>query len=691
MKKKIKVIVKLALLVVIVTSIFIACNKLFQPIWTTWNNYYTIYGFYEEPEDTIETVFLGRSVMASGVMPTQLYEEYGICSYNLATEAQPMLASYYWLEEAYRLHSESLNTVVLDVSGLRATSRDAFYHKALDGMKLSEVKYRAVKDYVGDDIRDILTYLTPLVTYHDRWSTLKGSEFDKYVSPVNGTRGFHYIEKIYKFSAKSAIQPLNTTLYENTSGDELVEDEVKYLDMMADFCEKNDIKLVLIKTPTLDWSSKLHNEVDSIAKEKELEFYDLNYEPLYSEMEFVHAYDTSEGYHPNYYGARKITSWIGKYLVEECGATDVRNLDGYEHMDEQLELYKNTVEFQANLEQTANVVEYVKVLCEQDAVGIITVNNEASKSLTKEQRDELAKMGLTKLSKIELRDSYIGIIKDGKVVKEEIKKYATIKDKETITYTAKFENGVEYTLESGGYSHGKKASIIIDGKEYAKNERGLNIVVYNEDVDTVLDSVVFDTYATKGRTVYKLDMAQDVLTNNEGGYDPESVEGQILLSWANSKYFSQNKDVKANQEKNQLTFLLDKYSKCEDAAIFIAVENEATKALTQADRQKFKEWGFELLPDLEFRDSYVAIIDEGKIKKEVRESGETKAVLTDTSLGVYICSGGFDAGATSSIKINDVECSTQTRGINIVVYDKKLKCVVTSVCYDTYKTPLYQK
>ena len=83
-------------------------GKLFQPVWLDWNNYNTLHGFYEEPENTIETVFLGSSVMINGISPMVLYEDYGMCSYNLRTEQQPMLISYYWLEEAYKHHSQTM-------------------------------------------------------------------------------------------------------------------------------------------------------------------------------------------------------------------------------------------------------------------------------------------------------------------------------------------------------------------------------------------------------------------------------------------------------------------------------------------------------------------------------------------------------------------------------------------------------
>ena len=52
----------------------------------------------------------------------------------------------------------------------------------------------------------------------------------------------------------------------------------------------------------------------------------------------------------------------------------------------------------------------------------------------------------------------------------------------------------EIQVTSAGYSAGNKSSIVINGKEYSKNKRGLNIVVYNKTKDEVISSRIFDTW-----------------------------------------------------------------------------------------------------------------------------------------------------------------------------------------------------
>ena len=56
-----------------------------------------------------------------------------------------------------------------------------------------------------------------------------------------------------------------------------------------------------------------------------------------------------------------------------------------------------------------------------------------------------------------------------------------------------YEN-CEIKVESAGYNAGNYSSVVINGKEYSKNQRGINIVVYDKTTDDVICSTVFDTW-----------------------------------------------------------------------------------------------------------------------------------------------------------------------------------------------------
>ena len=172
-------VMKAVLFILIFALIFCGISRLFQPVRYTWSNYDTVHGIYEEPKNTIEAVFLGPSVMANGIIPIEMYADHGIVAYNRGLEQQPTLVSYYWLKEAYRLHSDTLKIAVLDVGGLRRDVSIAYYRKGLDAMKLSSAKIEAVREYAGGSLSDAISYLVPLFSYHSRWPHLVKNDFTK--------------------------------------------------------------------------------------------------------------------------------------------------------------------------------------------------------------------------------------------------------------------------------------------------------------------------------------------------------------------------------------------------------------------------------------------------------------------------------------------------------------------------------
>lgn len=687
MRKIIKIVVFLFILI----TLFIGINKFFQPVWTEWNNYYRTYGFYKEPENTIETIFLGTSVVVNGVIPMELYEKYGMCSYNLATESQPMLASYYWLEEAFRLHSETLKTVVLDISSLKLLDLHAEEncHKALDGMRFSYVKYKAVSDYVGDSLENMVTWMVPLFTYHSRWNSLTVNDF-KRENPVNGTRGYNYSEEKYFLRKNGNVTIMNTTLNEEADeSNEIQEKSLNYFLKIIQFCQKRNIQLILTKTPIETWTSGLHNAVEKYAKEYNLNFLDFNFSPLYDEIKYVHAFDSTDGIHLNYFGAVKLTNWLGKYLVENCNVTDVRGIDKYSYMEDQLELYNAQVTQRVALQSATSIQEYLSVALQSDSLVLISVKDDATAALTTNQREYFASIGLEQLSNLQFRDSYIGIIEENEVVYEETKTATEIEDGNPIVYEGILQNNIKYIVKSGGLWHGNIAYSSVDGKNYAKNGRGINIVVYSKITNAIVDSAFFDTCGFTERECYGVDTMEELLAaSNHIEYDKNSVYGQVLKYYKTVK--NQNILTKVQKEMVTSNFyaFFEKYFSQKDMIVLISVKDEASAKLTDEDRAKFLEYGLVELSRLGYRDSYLAYIDGGKVLYELRAEGEESVSVLDPKEDIYIKSGGANAGNISSIKINEIECSYNSRGINIVIYDKKTCSIVKMGWFDSYGNTL---
>lgn len=508
MKNRLRTLIRVSVFMLVFVLIFTMVNVFFQPIWLDWNNYYTTYGFYTQPKNTIETVILGPSTLINGVTPSEMYEDYGISVYNMATEQQPMIGSYCWLKETERYHGDTLKTVVMEVSALRSGSKEAYYHKCFDTMRFSFDKVKAVYEHCEEDFLKTLEYLSPVATYHSRWPELEAVDFTKHeLDPNSGTRGYGFETRIYadRVGYKN-VKIKDTVLDTNVGYTKFREESMYYFDRIVEFCEQENLRLVLVKTPTNNWSDSLHISAQKLADENGLTFIDFNYSPVYEQLDYVHAFDSADGNHMNYYGAAKLSKWLGRYLVENCGATDVRSDERYSFLEDELEEYNNRIINTVTLKGAGSVAEYIELAAAGENTVFITVMDEAENNLKQEQRDRFLKAGLPKLSRLEYRDSYIAVVENGEVIYEALKSSEQPGD-EPLSYTGRTLDGKLYNLTSGGFNHGDTTSCTIEGTEHAAVSRGINIVVYNNVIGDVIDSVVFDTFASCYRDSYGPDTA----------------------------------------------------------------------------------------------------------------------------------------------------------------------------------------
>lgn len=265
---------------------------------------------------------------------------------------------------------------------------------------------------------------------------------------------------------------------------------VEYLDRIAALCEQEGIELILVKTPTTDFSEGQHNTLQQYAEEQDIAFYDFNEESLYNELDFDFNLDSKDYGHMNYSGAVKITNAIGAILSAEFGLRP--------HQDEQWEAakigYANAL---INYELTGivDLDEYLTVLKNNiDRYTIfIAAQDEASSSLSETSQTLLQGLGLTADWTDAYRNSYCAVIDGGNILVEAM-------SSDVLFFEGAFLDGSHtYSISSGGFYTGESCSIMldmdgVDDVEYAQQVRGLNIVIYDNDSCLLVDSVSFDTY-----------------------------------------------------------------------------------------------------------------------------------------------------------------------------------------------------
>lgn len=132
-------------------------------------------GYYNEERDSLDVIMCGASHVSRGILPMELYELYGIKSYNLATSGQTLELSYYLLCEALKTQTPRL--FILDVSALyNEQVIDAQWTMLLDDMKFGKNKIEAARCY-RSTATGVRGTVFPLLRYHTRWKQLDDEDF----------------------------------------------------------------------------------------------------------------------------------------------------------------------------------------------------------------------------------------------------------------------------------------------------------------------------------------------------------------------------------------------------------------------------------------------------------------------------------------------------------------------------------
>ena len=130
--------------------------------------------------------------------------------------------------------------------------------------------------------------------------------------------------------------------------------------------------------------------------------------------------------------------------------------------------------------------EYLQTLKGRDVSIFVVAKDDASEHITKTLVDDLRELGIQTDLRGQYRKSFYAVVTpDGTI--EEL-------SGEMLSYKGEYQD-TAYSVISAGHNAGNDCSIMIDGKEYAKNVRGLNIVVFDNKEKHVVESIAFDTYA----------------------------------------------------------------------------------------------------------------------------------------------------------------------------------------------------
>lgn len=291
----------------------LVCRKSLTGAWDMTNK---VGGFFNEPEDSIDLLFLGASHTYASFDPVRLETRTGRSGYVLATQRQPLWATYAYLTEALKTQSPAL--AVLDCRGVLEAAadynEDGVTYSYMDDLPLSWGKVRLA--WVSSETMEgRVELLCNFIKYHERWTALTDADYTFDRSALHDPlRGYVRLEK--KDNTEFPRPAVVDTI---TDAAPLDEKNEYWLRRIIVLCQKRGIPLWLVKTPSnLDIREKqLVNRVAQIAAEYGVPFDDFNESYEIIGLTPLLFYDE---HHLDAEGAAKFTDFFAERLIRRYPA-----------------------------------------------------------------------------------------------------------------------------------------------------------------------------------------------------------------------------------------------------------------------------------------------------------------------------------------------------------------------------------
>ena len=326
--KKCRDIIKVGVFVIIFVLSVTALTYILRTNGDTKNRFM---GFYAEPKNSLDVILIGSSPTYSSCVFPELYGEYGIKAYPLASNVQRPVAGLYLVKEAQKTQSPDLYMFEMRMyvgieEGL--TNSQVNIREVTDNMKYSRNRLDAIKVMTGGRAKELgnvsdklYTFVFDIFKYHSNWRTL--IDPNQWAS-VTYTR--REPMKGYKITDK--VGPAPETVISEVEAVPLDPYQEAALSDLIAYLKDNGLNALFYVSPyTLaegdaERFATIKEEVETAG----FKYLDMN--QYYDEIGINFEEDFSDnGVHTNAVGAQKCTRFIGDYLKENYALPDRRVID----------------------------------------------------------------------------------------------------------------------------------------------------------------------------------------------------------------------------------------------------------------------------------------------------------------------------------------------------------------------------
>ena len=423
-------------------------------------------GVYRLERNSLDLLILGSSKAYTAFVPQILYDEYGMRAYNLGTDLQSPHMSYYWLRETLKRQSPKI--VVLEtsmffpaISDQPLNTSEAMMRKALDPMRWSFNKMRALWEICRlDKSQNWKSYVFPNLRFHERWKEWNEDDFT-----LPELRAHNELLGWSPLMEKSGIEDFQPIPADPlAAGTDFAPYMEMYLDRITTLCREKGMALVLVTTPDTRASTAQHRTMEDYAEANSLHFLDLNEIGTYEAMGYDFAEDNADFEHPNISGAQKLSRCLGEYLYSmnpvPCGQGSPweNGKTFYDHVLDEWSLRWETIP-----------ERYCETLEGLACTVFLAMDKNWASSVSPPVHAFLTRLGA------EPEKAFWAVLENGLPVSA---------GTETEAFGSFRSGRSRYEISTT-----QPCSIALDGREQAKEGKGISIVIYDSLRRRLIDSV----------------------------------------------------------------------------------------------------------------------------------------------------------------------------------------------------------
>ena len=268
-----------------------------------------------------------------------MWQEHGFTGYVRASALQAPAVSYGILAESLEYQSPELVVLLCDniFNDYDYVEREGDLRRGLDGMKMSKYKFDIIREVTAADERQsLLSYVFPLMRYHDRWKDIDLAEDEP--TPLME----HSFKKGNVYLRDIAPQVYPENFMEPTGAEYAFDDSAKgYIEKSIALCQEKEIPVLLLHLPKMSWSYEQSMMMQAFADENGATYLDLDRWEYRSQLGLDPSVDYYDQGHMNLTGVLKLSDWLGDWLDAQYDLPDHREDAAIsESWNADLELYK---------------------------------------------------------------------------------------------------------------------------------------------------------------------------------------------------------------------------------------------------------------------------------------------------------------------------------------------------------------